>query len=51
MVASGHYNTPRLPSIPGLVEWREAYPDRVEHSKSYRRPEQYAGKVRILSLP
>lgn len=50
MAASGHYNTPRLPSIPGLIEWREAYSDRVEHSKSYRHPEQYAGKVRTSSL-
>ncbi|GAM42160.1 hypothetical protein TCE0_043f15875 [Talaromyces pinophilus] len=48
VVASGHYNTPRLPSIPGLVEWREAYPARVEHSKSYRHPEQYAGKNILL---
>ncbi|EED14253.1 monooxygenase, putative [Talaromyces stipitatus ATCC 10500] len=48
VVASGHYNTPRLPSIPGLVEWRETYPERVEHSKSYRHPQKYSGKNILL---
>ncbi|KPI39724.1 Thiol-specific monooxygenase [Cyphellophora attinorum] len=38
VVASGHYNMPRIPDIPGLKEWKARYPDRVQHSKSYRSP-------------
>ncbi|VUC27852.1 unnamed protein product [Clonostachys rosea] len=41
VVASGHYNLPRVPNIPGLAELKEHYPDRVIHSKQYRRPEAY----------
>lgn len=28
VVTSGHYHTPRLPTIPGLRTWPQAYPDR-----------------------
>lgn len=45
VVASGHYHAARVPDIPGLAEWKRAYPDRVQHSKSYRKPEDYQGKV------
>lgn len=38
VVASGHYNMPRIPDFPGLKEWKRAMPDRVWHSKRYRNP-------------
>ncbi|CAH0044605.1 unnamed protein product [Clonostachys solani] len=41
VVASGHYNLPRVPDIPGLTELKDLYPDRVIHSKQYRQPEAY----------
>jgi cation diffusion facilitator CzcD-associated flavoprotein CzcO len=41
VVASGHYNMPRVPDIEGLKDWKAAYPDRVTHSKRYRTPEMY----------
>ncbi len=41
VVASGHYNMPRVPDIEGLKEWKAAIPDRVIHSKQYRHPENY----------
>ncbi|KAK3334058.1 hypothetical protein B0T19DRAFT_449308 [Cercophora scortea] len=41
VVASGHYNMPRIPDIEGLKEWKAAFPDRVIHSKQYRDPQKY----------
>lgn len=38
VVASGHYDVPRVPDIRGLAAWKERYPDRITHSKSYRSP-------------
>ena len=45
VVASGHYHSPRVPDIPGLAEWKRLYPDRIQHSKGYRSPKDYQGKV------
>ncbi|KAK3301632.1 uncharacterized protein B0T15DRAFT_318644 [Chaetomium strumarium] len=44
VVASGHYNMPRIPGIEGLREWKASYPSRVIHSKQYRDPERYRGQ-------
>ncbi|KAK0637411.1 hypothetical protein B0T17DRAFT_614007 [Bombardia bombarda] len=44
VVASGHYNNPRIPEIPGLKQWKAAFPSRVIHSKQYRNPEHYRGQ-------
>ncbi|CAG9986772.1 unnamed protein product [Clonostachys byssicola] len=48
VVASGHYNLPRVPDIPGLAELKGLYPDRVIHSKQYRRPEAYQGSAILI---
>lgn len=45
VVASGHYNVPFVPAIPGLKEFSARYPGGVLHTKQYRGPEQYRGKV------
>jgi cation diffusion facilitator CzcD-associated flavoprotein CzcO len=45
VVASGHYNVPYVPPIPGLKEFAEQYPGSVEHAKQYRGPKKYRGKV------
>lgn len=45
MVANGHYNDPFIPNIQGLAEFNHAHPGIVSHSKFYRRPDQYRGKV------
>lgn len=46
MVASGHYSDPFIPQIPGLAEFNERHPPGcVSHSKFYRRPDDYRGKV------
>ncbi|KAH7347689.1 hypothetical protein B0T11DRAFT_232952 [Plectosphaerella cucumerina] len=44
VVATGHYNMPRVPDIPGLAAWKAAFPDRVTHSKRYRTPDTYRDK-------
>ena len=49
VVATGHYHAPKVPDIPGLKEWKQKWPTRVRHSKSYRDPEEYRNQVSILS--
>lgn len=48
VVASGHFNVPYIPSVPGMEAWNKAYPCSISHSKCYRKPEQYAGKKVIV---
>ncbi|KAL4780807.1 hypothetical protein BJX76DRAFT_337051 [Aspergillus varians] len=48
LVANGHHNEPRIPSIPGLDEWNRAYPGSVTHSASYRRPAPFTNKKVII---
>ncbi|EDO00163.1 hypothetical protein SS1G_03023 [Sclerotinia sclerotiorum 1980 UF-70] len=48
VVASGHYHASRVPDIKGLKDWRERYPERVMHSKVYRRPQELAGQTVLL---
>ena len=50
IVASGHYDDPYVPNIPGLSEWNETYPGSISHSKFYRRPEWYRDKVNIFLI-
>lgn len=45
VVASGHFSVPYIPSIPGLKEWIDKDPESVLHTKQYRGPERYRGKV------
>lgn len=45
VVASGHYAVPFIPAIPGLKEFAARNPGVVEHTKHYRTPEKYRGKV------
>ncbi|KAJ9630125.1 uncharacterized protein PV06_04968 [Exophiala oligosperma] len=48
VVASGHYQMPRIPDLPGLHGWKQAYPERVWHSKKYRDPRQFKDKNILL---
>ena len=45
VVASGHYNIPWIPDIPGLREYDEKYPGRLLHSKHFRDATRFEGKV------
>lgn len=48
VVAAGHYHVPLIPHIPGLTEWKEQFPTRILHSKSYRRPRDFEGQNVLL---
>lgn len=45
IVASGHYNVANIPKIEGIDEAVKAFPAAFEHSKAYRSPDKYVGKV------
>ncbi|KAL1879053.1 hypothetical protein Plec18167_004350 [Paecilomyces lecythidis] len=48
VVASGHYNVPFIPDVPGLEEASKAHPNHFEHSKSYRSQNDYIGKKVVV---
>jgi cation diffusion facilitator CzcD-associated flavoprotein CzcO len=48
IVANGHFIVPYIPDIPGIKEWNTLYPGRLNHSKYYRRPEDFADKKVIV---
>jgi len=45
VVASGHYSVPNFPFIEGIIEFERNWLGSVEHSKLFRGPEKYRGKV------
>jgi cation diffusion facilitator CzcD-associated flavoprotein CzcO len=48
VAASGRYHEPRIPDLPGLKDWKQRFPDNVFHSKRYRSPELFRGKMVFL---
>jgi cation diffusion facilitator CzcD-associated flavoprotein CzcO len=48
LVASGHFDVPYVPSVPGIEAWNQAHPGRISHSKFYRRPEDFRGKKVVV---
>ncbi|KAG6855926.1 hypothetical protein H0H87_009360 [Tephrocybe sp. NHM501043] len=48
VIATGRYNAPNVPNIPGLEAWAKQFPDNLRHSRQYRRPEAYAGKTVLI---
>ncbi|KAL4878613.1 hypothetical protein BJY04DRAFT_107869 [Aspergillus karnatakaensis] len=49
VVATGQYNMPYIPSIPGLKETVESHPEALEHVNAFRRSEDYTDK-KVLVL-
>lgn len=47
-VASGRYQAPFMPSIPGLAEMVEHFPDEIMHARQYRRPQSLANKTVMI---
>lgn len=43
-VCNGHYGAPRIPRLPGM----ETFPGRVQHSKTYRRPDAFRDRTVAL---
>ncbi|KAI1438689.1 hypothetical protein GGR50DRAFT_685116 [Xylaria sp. CBS 124048] len=44
VVASGHYATPFVPSVPNISAFAARYPNLISHSKTYRSASAYTGK-------
>ncbi|KAI1100741.1 FAD/NAD(P)-binding domain-containing protein [Jackrogersella minutella] len=44
VVATGHYNIPWFPNIPGLLEYDQKFPGRIQHSKHFRNSSKFKGK-------
>lgn len=42
------YDSAWVPPIPGLKEWVKAFPGEIYHSRDYRRPEIFKGKVCLV---
>ncbi|EXJ82443.1 hypothetical protein A1O3_06256 [Capronia epimyces CBS 606.96] len=48
VVATGRYDHPFVPEIPGLEEWKQQHPDTIIHSKFYRNPSAFIDKKVLL---
>ncbi|KAE8150097.1 hypothetical protein BDV25DRAFT_117493 [Aspergillus avenaceus] len=48
VVASGHYDVPYTPDIPGIQIWDTNYPGVISHSKLYDSPEPFRGKKVVV---
>ncbi|WWD21421.1 hypothetical protein CI109_105906 [Kwoniella shandongensis] len=48
IVATGHYNAPLIPKIPGAAEWYQSWPEGILHSQGYRRPEAYTDQTVLV---
>ncbi|EXJ91872.1 hypothetical protein A1O3_00422 [Capronia epimyces CBS 606.96] len=48
VVATGHYHAPYIPDIPGLAHWKQAWPNRIQHSKGYRSNKGFQDQVVLL---
>lgn len=48
IVANGHFIVPYIPDIHGIREWEAKHPGKINHSKYYRRPENYEGQKVIV---
>ncbi|KAJ7575403.1 FAD/NAD(P)-binding domain-containing protein [Mycena floridula] len=42
VVASGRYNAPSIPDIPGLAAWKSHAPQSISHSREYRHPQSFS---------
>ncbi|KAF7983562.1 hypothetical protein HWV62_21150 [Athelia sp. TMB] len=48
VVATGRFNAPYIPTIPGLSGWNSRFGDRISHARAYRRPEPYANETILI---
>ncbi|KAK0671431.1 FAD/NAD(P)-binding domain-containing protein [Cercophora samala] len=49
ILANGHYSVPYIPHVPGLKEYTLAFPNKIQHSKTYRSAYPYKDK-RVLII-
>jgi thioredoxin reductase len=48
VVATGTFNAPNIPPITGLAEWVDKFPERIIHSRQYRRAEPYKNQTVLI---
>ncbi|KAJ5647243.1 hypothetical protein N7490_003615 [Penicillium lividum] len=48
VVASGHFNVPYLPDVPGIQAWDKAYTGAISHSKFYDSPDSFREKKVVV---
>ncbi|KAJ7853521.1 hypothetical protein B0H14DRAFT_3865784 [Mycena olivaceomarginata] len=48
VVATGTFNAPNIPNIPGLAEWSRRFPGSVVHSREYRHPEKFSNRSVLM---
>jgi len=48
VVAAGKHNAPNVPNIEGLAEWAKRFPNRISHSRQYRRPDPFSNQTVLV---
>ncbi|KAF8201084.1 hypothetical protein K438DRAFT_635384 [Mycena galopus ATCC 62051] len=48
VIATGTFNAPNIPQIPGLAEWSRRFPGSIVHSREYRHPEKFSNKSVLM---
>ncbi|KAF7362502.1 Dimethylaniline monooxygenase [Mycena venus] len=48
VIATGTFNAPNIPNIPGLAEWSRRFPGSIVHSREYRHPEKFSNKSVLM---
>ncbi|KAJ7762715.1 FAD/NAD(P)-binding domain-containing protein [Mycena maculata] len=48
VIATGTFNAPNIPNIPGLAEWKHKFPGSILHSREYRYPEKFANQSLLV---
>ncbi|KAJ7122950.1 hypothetical protein C8R44DRAFT_785014 [Mycena epipterygia] len=48
VIATGTFNAPNIPNIPGLEEWTWRFPGSLLHSREYRHPEKFANQSLLV---
>lgn len=48
VIANGHYSIPSIPSVQGIAAFNAAHPTIIQHSKTYRSPDSFAGKKVVV---
>ncbi|KAF9078557.1 hypothetical protein BDP27DRAFT_1206950 [Rhodocollybia butyracea] len=48
VLASGRFNAPNAPDIPGLAQWDELYPQHVTHSREYRHQNEFVNQTVLV---
>ncbi|KAF8654315.1 hypothetical protein AX16_003542 [Volvariella volvacea WC 439] len=48
VVATGRWNAPYIPPIPGLIEWSKKYGNKITHSRQYRHPQGHVNETLLV---